>query len=85
MGGIESSTLSSLFIVIHCWFDHILYSFIVGAPRGSVNGFSRTPPGVGVYNFPYGVVYSCPVDRGVCEGYNDRDGILYDNTGMYSK
>ena len=61
----------------------ILYSFIVGAPRGSVNGLSSTPAATGVYNFPYGVVYSCPVDTGVCEGFNDPDGILYDNTGMY--
>ena len=88
MNDIKSLTLSSLFIVIHCWFNHMLIivcSFIVGAPRGSVNGATNTPPGIGIYNFPYGVVYNCPVDIGVCGGFNDTGGILYDNTGMLLK
>ena len=59
----------------------MFYRFIVGAPRGSVVGVMRPDVDVGLYNLAYGVVYSCPVDTGVCEGFNETSGKLYDNTG----
>ena len=55
-----------------------IYSFIVGAPRGSVVGAMRPNVRVGLYNHSYGVVYNCPVEPGVCAG---SSGALYDNTG----
>ena len=63
------------------------FSIIVGAPKGS---HTTPPPNAGRYNLPYGVVYNCPVNPGVCEGLvggnnagNDNTGRRpYDNTGM---
>ena len=54
----------------------------MGAPKGS---HTSPPPNDGIHNLPYGVVYNCPVDPGVCVGL-DGGGVagqrLYDNRGM---
>jgi len=58
-------------------------SIIVGAPRG--NRDPPPPQDDNLYNLPYGVVYNCPVNPGVCEGLIGGEAAgerLYDNTGM---
>ena len=54
----------------------------MGAPKGST---IPPPRDAGRYNLPYGVVYDCPVNPGVCDGLvasGPAGERLYDSRGM---